>query len=108
MLERRDFKERYKAGETISVHEFLYPLAQAYDSVALKADVELGGTDQLFNLNVRVDLLAEDRRIERTRVDRDDPEALALQVAHREVRRPVPVRRGADHRDRPRVAEDAR
>jgi tyrosyl-tRNA synthetase len=57
MLERRDFKERYRAGETISVHEFLYPLAQAYDSVALKADVELGGTDQLFNLNVGRDIM---------------------------------------------------
>jgi tyrosyl-tRNA synthetase len=57
MLERRDFKERYKAGETISVHEFLYPLAQAYDSVALEADVELGGTDQLFNLNVGRDIM---------------------------------------------------
>jgi tyrosyl-tRNA synthetase len=57
MLERRDFKERYKAGETISVHEFLYPLAQAYDSVALRADVELGGTDQLFNLNVGRDIM---------------------------------------------------
>jgi tyrosyl-tRNA synthetase len=57
MLERRDFKERYKAGESISVHEFLYPLAQAYDSVALKADVELGGTDQLFNLNVGRDIM---------------------------------------------------
>ena len=57
MLERRDFKERYKAGEAISVHEFLYPLAQAYDSVALRADVELGGTDQLFNLNVGRDIM---------------------------------------------------
>jgi len=57
MLERRDFKERYKAGESISVHEFLYPLAQAYDSVALRADVELGGTDQLFNLNVGRDIM---------------------------------------------------
>jgi len=57
MLERRDFKERYKAGESISVHEFLYPLAQAYDSVALEADVELGGTDQLFNLNVARDIM---------------------------------------------------
>jgi tyrosyl-tRNA synthetase len=52
MLERRDFRQRYDAGQPISLHEFLYPLAQAYDSVALKADVELGGTDQLFNLNV--------------------------------------------------------
>ncbi len=57
MLERRDFKQRYEAGQPISVHEFLYPLAQAYDSVALGADVELGGTDQLFNLNVGRDLL---------------------------------------------------
>jgi tyrosyl-tRNA synthetase len=57
MLERRDFKQRYDAGQPISVHEFLYPLAQAYDSVALRADVELGGTDQLFNLNVGRDIM---------------------------------------------------
>jgi len=57
MLERRDFKQRYEAGQPISVHEFLYPLAQAYDSVALEADVELGGTDQLFNLNVGRDIM---------------------------------------------------
>ena len=52
MLERDDFEKRYKAGEPISVHEFLYPLAQAMDSVHLEADVELGGTDQTFNLLV--------------------------------------------------------
>jgi tyrosyl-tRNA synthetase len=57
MLERRDFRQRYEAGQAISVHEFLYPLAQAYDSVALTADVELGGTDQLFNLNVGRDIM---------------------------------------------------
>jgi tyrosyl-tRNA synthetase len=57
MLERRDFRQRYEAGQTISIHEFLYPLAQAYDSVALSADVELGGTDQLFNLNVGRDIM---------------------------------------------------
>ena len=57
MLERRDFKQRYEAGKPIAVHEFLYPLAQAYDSVHLRADVELGGTDQLFNLNVGRDLM---------------------------------------------------
>ena len=57
MLERRDFRQRYEAGQPISVHEFLYPLAQAYDSVALRADVELGGTDQLFNLNVGRDVM---------------------------------------------------
>jgi tyrosyl-tRNA synthetase len=50
LLERDDFAKRYKAGEPIAVHEFLYPFAQAYDSVALEADVELGGTDQTFNL----------------------------------------------------------
>ena len=50
MMEREDFKTRYAAGQAISVHEFLYPLMQGYDSVALRADVELGGTDQLFNL----------------------------------------------------------
>jgi tyrosyl-tRNA synthetase len=52
MLERDDFAKRYKGGQPIAVHEFLYPLAQGYDSVALKADVELGGTDQKFNLLV--------------------------------------------------------
>jgi tyrosyl-tRNA synthetase len=57
MLERRDFRERHSAGQPISLHEFLYPLAQAYDSVALAADVELGGTDQLFNLNVGRDIM---------------------------------------------------
>jgi tyrosyl-tRNA synthetase len=57
MMERRDFKQRYEAGQPISLHEFLYPLAQAYDSVFLKADVELGGTDQLWNLNVGRDIM---------------------------------------------------
>jgi tyrosyl-tRNA synthetase len=57
MLERREFQKRFEAGQPISVHEFLYPLAQAYDSVALKADVELGGTDQLWNLNVGRDIM---------------------------------------------------
>src|SRR5438034_5408004 len=52
MLEREDFATRYRDGLPIAVHEFLYPLAQGYDSVALKADVELGGTDQKFNLLV--------------------------------------------------------
>lgn len=50
MLERDDFAKRYKANQPIAIHEFLYPLLQGYDSVALKADVELGGTDQKFNL----------------------------------------------------------
>jgi tyrosyl-tRNA synthetase len=57
MMERRMFKERFEAGQPIAVHEFLYPLVQAYDSVALRADVELGGTDQLFNLNVGRDIM---------------------------------------------------
>jgi tyrosyl-tRNA synthetase len=52
MLERDDFTKRYQAGVPISVHEFLYPLMQGYDSVALKSDLELGGTDQKFNLLV--------------------------------------------------------
>ncbi|MET0105860.1 MAG: tyrosine--tRNA ligase [Sedimenticola sp.] len=52
MLERDDFNKRYKGGQSISIHEFLYPLVQGYDSVAMKADVELGGTDQKFNLLV--------------------------------------------------------
>lgn len=52
MLEREDFTKRYKGGAPIAIHEFLYPLTQGYDSVALKSDVELGGTDQLFNLLV--------------------------------------------------------
>jgi tyrosyl-tRNA synthetase len=52
MLERDDFKKRYEGSQPISIHEFLYPIVQGYDSVALKADVELGGTDQKFNLLV--------------------------------------------------------
>ncbi|HEY5103200.1 MAG TPA: tyrosine--tRNA ligase, partial [Steroidobacteraceae bacterium] len=52
MLERDDFSQRHKKGESIALHEFLYPLVQGYDSVALQADVELGGTDQKFNLLV--------------------------------------------------------
>jgi len=59
MLERDDFTVRYKAGEPISVHEFLYPLAQAMDSVAIHSDVELGGTDQKFNLLVGRDIQRE-------------------------------------------------
>jgi tyrosyl-tRNA synthetase len=56
MLERDDFEKRYKSNQPISVHEFLYPLVQGYDSVALKSDVELGGTDQRFNLLVGRDI----------------------------------------------------
>ena len=52
MLERDDFNKRYTAGQPIAIHEFLYPLVQGYDSVAMKADIELGGTDQKFNLLV--------------------------------------------------------
>jgi len=59
MMERDDFAKRYKEGRSISVHEFLYPLMQGYDSVALKSDLELGGTDQKFNLLVGRHLQAE-------------------------------------------------
>jgi len=59
MLEREDFKQRYQKQQSISVHEFLYPLIQGYDSVALKADIELGGTDQRFNLLVGRELQRE-------------------------------------------------
>ena len=59
MMERNDFHERYQSGTPISVHEFLYPLMQGYDSVALKSDLELGGTDQKFNLLVGRHLQAE-------------------------------------------------
>ena len=59
MMERDDFSRRYKAGTPISVHEFLYPLMQGYDSVALRSDLELGGTDQTFNLLVGRALQAE-------------------------------------------------
>lgn len=61
MLERDDFEERYESGEPIGIHEFLYPLAQAMDSVEIKADVELGGTDQKFNLLVGRDIQSEYR-----------------------------------------------
>jgi tyrosyl-tRNA synthetase len=59
ILERDDFRKRYQSGQPIAIHELLYPLAQGYDSVALKADVEMGGTDQLFNLLVGRDLMRE-------------------------------------------------
>ena len=59
MMERNDFHDRFKAGTPISVHEFLYPLMQGYDSVALKSDIELGGTDQKFNLLMGRHLQAE-------------------------------------------------
>jgi tyrosyl-tRNA synthetase len=59
LLERDDFARRYKGGQPIGVHEFLYPLAQAYDSVALECDVEMGGTDQTFNLLVGRELMRE-------------------------------------------------
>ena len=59
MMERNDFNDRFKAGQPISVHEFLYPLMQGYDSVALKSDLELGGTDQKFNLLMGRHLQAE-------------------------------------------------
>ena len=59
MLVRDDFEKRYKEGEPISIHEFLYPLAQAMDSVAIKSDIELGGTDQKFNLLVGRDIQRE-------------------------------------------------
>src|SRR5712692_5456266 len=59
LLERDDFARRYKAGQPIGLHEFLYPLAQAYDSVALECDVEMGGTDQTFNLLVGREVMRE-------------------------------------------------
>jgi len=59
MLEREDFRERYKTGAPIGIHEFIYPLIQGYDSVVLKADVEIGGTDQKFNLLVGRELQKE-------------------------------------------------
>lgn len=59
MLERDDFSKRYSSGIAISTHEFLYPLAQAYDSVAIRSDIELGGTDQKFNLLVGRDIQRE-------------------------------------------------
>src|SRR5438132_10433413 len=59
ILERDDFRKRYSTQQPIAIHELLYPLAQGYDSVALKCDVEMGGTDQLFNLLVGRDLMRE-------------------------------------------------
>jgi tyrosyl-tRNA synthetase len=59
MLEREDFKTRYKEGQSISLHEFLYPLLQAYDSVEMKADIELGGRDQIFNLLLGRELMKD-------------------------------------------------
>ncbi|WP_287830465.1 tyrosine--tRNA ligase, partial [Idiomarina sp.] len=60
MLERDDFKKRYQANQSIAIHEFLYPLVQGWDSVELKADVEMGGTDQRFNLLMGRELQKEE------------------------------------------------
>ena len=60
MLERGDFEKRYRDGQPIAIHEFLYPLVQGYDSIALKADIEMGGTDQKFNLLVGRQLQAQE------------------------------------------------
>src|SRR5208282_4786974 len=60
MLERDDFSKRFKEQKPIAIHELLYPLAQGWDSVAVKADVELGGSDQLFNLLVGRQLMKEE------------------------------------------------
>lgn len=62
MLERDDFEKRYQSGQPIAIHEFLYPLVQGYDSVALKADIEMGGTDQKFNLLVGRQLQAQENQ----------------------------------------------
>lgn len=66
MLERDDFKKRYAGGQPIAIHEFLYPLVQGWDSVALKADVELGGTDQRFNLLMGRELQKEEGQRQQT------------------------------------------
>lgn len=66
MLERDDFKKRYAGGQSIAIHEFLYPLVQGWDSVALKADVELGGTDQRFNLLMGRELQKEEKQRQQT------------------------------------------
>jgi tyrosyl-tRNA synthetase len=63
MLERDDFEKRYQGGQPIAIHEFLYPLVQGYDSVALKADVEMGGTDQKFNLLVGRQLQGQEGQV---------------------------------------------
>ena len=67
MLERDDFAKRYETGKPISIMEFLYPLLQGYDSVAVEADVELGGTDQTFNLLWAASSSATTGRIRRWR-----------------------------------------
>jgi tyrosyl-tRNA synthetase len=66
MLERDDFEKRYQSGQPIAIHEFLYPLVQGYDSIALKADIEMGGTDQKFNLLVGRQLQAQDNQTPQT------------------------------------------
>ena len=84
MLERDDFEKRYKSEVPISLHEFLYPLAQAMDSVKLNADVELGGTDQKFNLLVGRDL---------QRAYDQDPRSEERRVGERGRARAAPARR---------------
>ena len=93
MLERDDFAKRYKAKQPIAVHEFLYPLVQGYDSVALKADVELGGTDQKFNLLVGRDAAGRLRpgtagRADHAAARRDGRRAEDVEVARQLHRHP--------------------
>ena len=83
MLERDDFTKRYSGGKPISLHEFLYPLAQGYDSVVIKADLELGGTDQKFNLLVGRALQKEYGQSQSSH----PPPALRLHQ-HRKLRQP--------------------
>ena len=80
MLEREDFKQRYQKQQSISIHEFLYPLIQGYDSVVLKADVELGGTDQRFNLLIGRELQRE--------YGQEPQVVLTMPLARRDRRRP--------------------
>ena len=94
ILERDDFQKRWKAQQPIALHELLYPLAQGYDSVALAADVELGGTDQLFNLLVGRDLM---------RAENLEPQVvmtLPLLGGHRRRGEDVQVARQRDRRAR--------
>ena len=104
MLERDDFKKRFRENRSIALHEFLYPLLQGYDSVALKADVELGATDQLFNLLVGRQLMKEEGMEPQVDHDRAHPRGAGREARGREDRRRQDVQEPGQLRGHRRAA----
>ncbi len=108
MLERDDFEKRFKAQQPISVSELLYPLMQAYDSVAVEADVELGGTDQLYNLLTGREVMVALRPRAAGRADDTDPRLLGRREDELVARQQHPAHGAAERDVRPHDADSRR